>query len=27
MSRQRVYADVEREAAADFESECACRTK
>jgi ferredoxin--NADP+ reductase len=27
MSRQRVYADVEREAAADFESECACRIK
>jgi NAD(P)H-flavin reductase len=27
MSRQRVYADVEREAAADFESECSCRTK
>jgi ferredoxin--NADP+ reductase len=27
MSRQRIYADVEREAAADFESECACRTK
>jgi ferredoxin--NADP+ reductase len=27
MSRQRVYADLEREAAADFESGCACRTK
>ncbi len=27
MSRQRVYADLEREAAADFESECSCRTK
>jgi len=27
MSRQRVYADLEREAAADFESECACRTR
>ncbi len=27
MSRQRVYADVEQEAAADFESECACKTK
>ncbi len=26
MSRQRIYADVEREAAADFESRCACRT-
>lgn len=27
MSRQRVYTDLEQEAAADFESRCACRTK
>jgi ferredoxin--NADP+ reductase len=27
MSRQRVYDDAEREAAADYERECACRTK
>jgi ferredoxin--NADP+ reductase len=27
MSRQRVYDDAEREAAADYERECACRTR